>query len=109
MKHWAIGLLVLGGVILLPGGVWFSTSRARLTNNDDAIALQPLIRVPLAYLHEQPLTAMLTLPNSVQWARIRRIWGEPEIVISATEPTGRAVMCLSSIPVRIEMMDDSGS
>src|SRR4051794_24217544 len=37
MKRWPIGLIVLGGVILIPGGVWFSTSGARLTKNDDAI------------------------------------------------------------------------
>ena len=108
MKRWPICLVVLGGVILIPGGVWFSTSRARLTKNDDAIALQPLIRIPLASLHEQPLTAMLTIPNSALWARIRRVWGEPEFVISANEPTGWTMMCLSSMPVRIEVVNTNG-
>jgi hypothetical protein len=109
MKRWAIGLLVLGGGMLIPGGVWFCTSRLRLTNNDDAIALQPLIRIPFASLHDQPLTAMLAIPNSAQWARIRRIWGEPELVISASYPTGRTLMCLPSLPLRIAVADANGT
>ncbi|MEO8371092.1 MAG: hypothetical protein ABI806_18050 [Candidatus Solibacter sp.] len=109
MRRWPIWLVALGGVILIPGGIWFSTSRTRLTKNDDATALQPLIRIPLASLHEQPLTTMLTIPKSPPWARIRRAWGEPEFVISASEPTGRTVMCLSSMPVRIEVVNTNGS
>ena len=109
MRRWPIGLIVFGGVILIPGGVWFSTSGTRLRKNDDAIALQPLIRIPLASLHEQPATMTLTIPESAQWTRIRRAWGEPEFVVSASEPTGRSVMCLSSLPVRIEMADTNGS
>jgi len=62
----------------------------------------------LGGLDNGPLSATLIVPNTARWTRIRKAWGESEFVISAVEPTGSFALCLSDMPVRIELSDQTG-
>jgi hypothetical protein len=101
-------LTVTGSVLLIPGILWFATSGMRVSNHDAWLALDPITRIPLDGVGKGPSSATLTVPNTVRWKKIRKVWGEPEFVISVVEPTGRSTLCLPEMPLRIELSDPTG-
>lgn len=110
MKHRHLHLWLVGAsaILLLPGLLWMATSEARLKHDDANAALQPLFRIPLNRISEGRLSERLTIPDSRQWTRMRKVWGEPEFVISAVDQTGRTLIC-PFIPVQVNLTDPSGS
>jgi len=102
-KHLHLWLSGAGVFFLIPGLLWIATSGLRLKDDDARIALQPLVRVPLGRI-----SARLAIPDTPQWVKIRKVWGEPQFVISATDETGRGLICLPSTPLRIDLTDRSG-
>ena len=101
-------LSCIGGFLLLPGIVWLATSGTRLTDDDASVAFQPLTRIDLEGLDNGPLSAAFTVPNTARWAKIRKVWGAPELLIVAVEPTRRSVLCLPRMPFRIELSEQKG-
>jgi hypothetical protein len=98
-----------GVVLLIPGIVWIATSGSRLNDDDAFIALQPLVRIPLARISDGNFSEPLPIPETAQWVNIRKVWGEPEFVISTIDEAGRDAMCLPSIGLRIEVRNQTGS
>jgi hypothetical protein len=80
-----------GALFLIPGLLWIATSGSRLKDDDARIVLQPLVRMPLGRISER-----LIIPDTPQWTKIRKVWGEPEFVFSAIDETGRNLICLPS-------------
>jgi len=98
----------VGGFLLLPGIVWLATSGTRLTDDEVSTAFQPLSRIDLERLAHGPLSVAFTIPNTARWAKIRKVWGAPELLIVAIEPTRRSVLCLLGMPFRIELDAQKG-
>lgn len=101
-------LSAVGGLLFLPGILWVAASGSLINDDDASIALQPLTRIHLDGIATGPLSAAFIVPDTAQWTRIRKTWGQPEFVVSAVEPTGRFALCLPDMPVRIELRDQTG-
>lgn len=108
-NHLSAWFISAGALFLIPRILWIANSESRLTDADALIALQPLIRLPLDRISEGHLSERLPIPDTRQWTRIRTVWGEPDIVISVVDATGRNLICLPSIPLRIDLTNRSGS
>jgi len=93
-KRLPLWLSAIGGLLVLPGVLWFGGSGTRPNNDDVSSALKPLTRIHLDSIDEKPLSVALIIPNTARWTRIRKAWGEPEFVFSAIDPTGRFAQCL---------------
>ena len=96
--------LILGAIFLIPGILWIIGSSGRLNETDVRVAGQPFKRIQLNWVNQGPISVTLTIPNTKQWTKIRKVWGEPEFVITA----GDSVRCPPATPVRIELTDSSG-
>jgi hypothetical protein len=107
-RHLYLWLGGAGALFLTPGLLWITTSGSPLKDDDVRIALQPLVRVSLRRISDSNLQERITVPDTSQWTKIRKVWGEPEFVISAIDETGRNLIC-PSIPAHIELTDRSGS
>ena len=101
-------LSAVGCFLLVPGVLWFTTSGPRLNDDDESIAFQRLTQIHLKGADSEPLSATLIVPKTAQWAKIRKVWGEPEFVISGVDPKDSYALCLPEMPVRIEMSDPTG-
>jgi hypothetical protein len=98
----------IGSLLLVPGILWVAGSKSRLSDEDARVALQPLKRIQLAGIDRGPLSVTLMIPDTAQWTKIRKGWGEPDLVISAVEPAGSFALCLPEVPVRIVLIDAAG-
>ena len=49
------------------------------------------------------LALSLGIPDTPQWARIRRKWGEPDFLVAAVSPT-TSLYCLPALPVTVAVM-----
>ena len=107
-KRPPLWLSSIGGLLALPGVLWIANSGTRLNDNDVSRALEPLTRIHLGGISKTPLSVTLTIPDTARWTRVRKAWGEPEFVISATDPTGRFALCLPEMGVRVELRDATG-
>jgi hypothetical protein len=104
-KRLPLWLGAIGTLLLVPGILWVAGSRSRLSDDDARVALQPLKRIQLARIDQGPISVTLMIPNTTQWTKIRKGWGEPGLVISAVNAAGSFALCLPEMPVRIELID----
>jgi hypothetical protein len=102
------GLIGAGVLLLVPGIIWITTSGSRLNDDDAYTALQPLLEVPLDSITDNQLSESLHIPETEQWVRIRKLWGEPDFVISIIDQTGRNAICLTSAGFQIEVKKQNG-
>lgn len=109
MKQGASICLIGAGVLLfIPGVLWITTSGSRLSDDDAYTALQPLLRIPLDSVKENYLSEWLRIPDTEQWVRIRKVWGEPDFVISSIDQTGKIATCLTSAGLQIQVKNQDG-
>jgi hypothetical protein len=101
-------LSLAGAIVVIPGLLWIATSGSRLNDGDAHIALQPLIRIPLGRISDGPFSERFDVPDTRQWAKIRKVWGEPDFVVTAIDEAGRYLIC-PPIPLRIDLTDRGGS
>jgi hypothetical protein len=101
-------LSTIGGLLVIPGVLWVPGTGARLTEGDVSSALQPLARIHFGGVFEKPQSVNFVVPGTTHWTRVRQAWGEPELVFSAVDPTGRIALCLPEMPLRIELSDSTG-
>ncbi len=104
-KSLPLWLGAIGTLLLAPGILWVMGSMKRLSDDDARVALQPLKRIPLDRINQGPISVTLRIPNAAQWTKIRKIWGEPELLISAVDAARNSALCLPEMPVRIEVTD----
>ena len=96
----------IGCLLSVPWILWHAGPATHLSKNDEAVALRPLLQIPL---DQGPVRATFTVPQSPTWRRIRKVWGEPEFVISEVSRTAMFALCLPDMPLRIELNDTNGS
>src|ERR1051326_8082000 len=108
MRRLPLWLGAIGALLLVPRILWVADSRSRLSDDDARVALQPLKRIQLARIDQRSFSVTFMIPNTIQWTKIRKKWGEPELVISLVDATGRFALCLPEVPVRIELIDSTG-
>lgn len=96
----------IGCLLSVPWILWHAGPATHLSKNDEAVALRPLLQIPL---DQGAVRATFTVPESPTWTRIRKVWGEPEFVISEVSRTGMLALCLPDMPLRIELNDTNGS
>jgi len=91
---WLLGLVGLiliafGAIILSPSG---------LEPGDVDAAFAPLLKIPLAEFETRRAKVMkLVMPDSEQWRRIRRVWGDPELLVAAVAGDRRFVYCIPDL------------
>lgn len=97
--------LVLGllGLLPLAAGCFLVVTRMRdLSPADGSAALANLARAELDRItSREPLTISLVIPDTPQWARIRRTWGKPDFLIAAVSPARSFCYCLPKVPMTI--------
>jgi hypothetical protein len=101
-------LSAIGGLLLLPGVAWVTTTGIRIDDVDASVAFQPLARIDLVGGDNRPLSAAFTVPDTARWTRIRKVWGAPELLIVAVGPDGRSGQCLPIMPLRVRLADQKG-
>jgi hypothetical protein len=106
-KRLPLWLAAMGIVLLIPLVLWIAGSESRLNQSDERIAFEPLIRIHLDKIDEKPISAAIMIPNTAQWRKIRRVWGEPEFVISAINSVSRDTVALPGW-MRTELVDSTG-
>lgn len=73
-----------------------------LQPGDDRVALAPLASVPLDRIGRvRSLTTAVVIPDTPQWTRIRRVWGDPEFVISAVSSARSFAYCIPDSGLKI--------
>jgi hypothetical protein len=96
---------VLGLIALIVGCSLVFTRMQNLSLAEAHMALANLAGVNLDRISaEDSLVITLVIPDTPQWVRIRRRWGEPDFLIVAVSP-GKSLYCLSKFPVTIAVMD----
>lgn len=101
-------LCVIGVLVGVPALLWIAGSGTRLKNDDVWSVAQPVARIHLADIGANPLSVTFVIPATTHWMRVRRAWGEPEIVLVAIGPTRSLALCLTGMPLRIELRSSTG-
>jgi hypothetical protein len=98
----AVGAL---GLLVLAAGSFLTFIRMRdLSPADANVALANLADVKLDRVAAtDSLAIALEIPDTPQWARIRRKWGEPDFLIAAVSPAN-SLFCLPTLPVTIAVI-----
>lgn len=73
----------------------------RLRDEDPSVALAPLASIPLARVGKQHAMKVV-VPDTDQWRRIRRNWGEPDLVVAALSKDGPD-RCLADLAKEVEV------
>lgn len=102
-----VGLL---GLLTLAAGGFLTSKRLQdLSQADASAALANLADVQLDRIAAtDPLAISVVIPNTPQWARIWRSWGEPDFLIAALSPVKSFCYCLAKLPVTITVADIAG-
>ena len=102
-----VGLL---GLLTLAAGGFLTSKRLQdLSQADASAALANLADVQLDRIAAaDPLAISLIIPDTPQWVRIRRKWGEPDFLIAALSPVKSFCYCLAKLPVTITVADIAG-
>ena len=95
-----ISLGVVGLLLLVPG-VLFVTNTG-LNSEDAGVALTPLTSIPLDRIGTFHRTTVL-IPDTPQWKRIRREWGEPEWIIAAVSHEELSTYCFRDLALTIRV------
>jgi MYXO-CTERM domain-containing protein len=102
---WVAGAL---GLVFLVAGSFLSFIRMLdLSPADANVALANLADVELDRVPAtDSLVISLIIPDTPQWARIRRRWGEPDFLVAAVSPNN-SCYCLPKLPLTIKVADDA--
>ena len=96
----AIGVI---GVLLVIPGAWFFPHYVRGVKSQDAVvALKPLVTIPLNGIWSVR-DFQFRIPDTPQWKRIRRDWGDPDWIIAAASPEKYFAYCLPSLGLTIRV------
>jgi hypothetical protein len=98
----AVGAL---GLLVLAAGSFLAFIRMRdLSPADANVALANLTDVELDRIPSRDSLAIsVVIPDTPQWARIRRVWGTPDFLIAAVSPA-KSLYCLPTLPVTIAVI-----
>jgi hypothetical protein len=97
-----LSLGIVGLLILAPGATVLTAILHGLTDQDVGTALTPLTRIPLDGIGKRPLTTLkVVIPDTAQWKRIRREWGDPAFTISAVSSERQFAYCLPELAMGI--------
>src|ERR1700730_1585382 len=96
-RFFPISVGIAGLLLLIPGALSFRSMVFGLKSGDDLVALTPLASVRLDQIGTSPLITKLVIPDTPQWRRIRRVWGDPTFIISAISAEKRFVNCLPDL------------
>jgi hypothetical protein len=67
-----------------------------VTAEESRIAFARLTDVPLDRIQAVgSLSIPVKIPNTTEWAHIRRVWGAPDYVIAATQQSKEIAYCIS--------------
>jgi hypothetical protein len=96
------------GLLALAAGSYLAFPRTQYLSPADAnVALANLGDVKLDRVAAtDSLAIALEIPDTPQWARIRRKWGEPDFVIAAVSPVKSVCHCLPKMPMTITLVRD---
>jgi hypothetical protein len=94
---------VVGLLLLIPGAFSVPSMVFGLKSGDDLVALTPLASVRLDQIGTAPLIIKLVIPDTPQWRRIRRVWGEPAFIISAVSSEKEFAYCLPDLGMTVEV------
>ena len=100
-RHLPLMLAILGILILIPSALLLGLLFGRLRDEDPSVALAPLARVPLARVGKQ-YAMQVVVPDTDQWRRIRRSWGEPDLIVAALSNEGGA-WCLADLATAVDV------
>lgn len=107
-RRWAAGAAAvtaaLGLLATISGCAYLVISVGTdLPAGDEAAALAPLAAMPLEAIEARPFQVLgVAVPATAQWRRIRRAWGEPELVVSAVWFGTGTAYCLAELGLAIE-------
>ena len=104
-----VSAAAVGCLLFVPWILWHAESSTHLSKEDAAVALCPVLQISVGIADQGPVRATFTIPQSQTWARIRKVWGEPEFVISGVSRRGMFALCLPEMPLHIELSDANGS
>ena len=105
-----LSLGVIGLLIFLTGAVLLVSTMHGLNPDDEIAALTPVASIPLEEVAQQPLTTVTAVtPNTAQWKRIRRAWGEPAFVVSAVSTARHFAYCIGDLELGVEVNEDGHS
>jgi|SRR5579862_3107249 len=101
----SLPLAVLGLLVFVPGAVLFVCTLRSLTREEDLVAENPVATIPLDQFGRQASTEVnVIIPDSRQWKRIRRDWGDPDFIISAVSSERQLfAYCLADLGMRAEV------
>jgi len=103
--------LVLGllGLLALAAGSFVALTRTQhLSQADATVALASLADVNLDRIAAtDSLAVSLVIPDTPEWARIRRKWGAPDFLIAAVSPVKSFCYCLPKLPMTITVADNA--
>ena len=103
----ALVLGVLGLLVLAAGSFLTFTRVLDLSPADANVALANLADVKLDRVPAtDSLVISLVIPDTPQWVRIRREWGEPDFVIAAVSPSN-SCYCLPKLPLTFTVADSA--
>jgi hypothetical protein len=103
-KRVELWLAITGLILVAPGVAWLFSFR--LTGDDAGTAFTRLARIPLEHLEKTRSAAVIvTVPDNVQWQRVRRAWGDPGYILAAVSPPHRnLVHCFDGLGTEAEVM-----
>jgi hypothetical protein len=103
-KRIELWLAIVGFVLVAPGVAWLCSFR--LNRDDLRVAFTKGVRIPLDHLERVHSAAInVTIPDSEQWRRIRRAWGDPGYVLAAaSRPERDLFYCFEGLGIRAEVM-----
>jgi len=99
MSRWVLISLGAAGLLLLVTGA-LSLRDGGLNSDDANVALTPLTKIPLDRIGTFGRSKLL-IPDTPQWKRIRREWGDPEFTIAAVSPEKLSAYCLRDLGVTL--------
>jgi hypothetical protein len=100
-RFFALSAGVAGLLLLIPG-VLSVFHAVRLEPGDDLVALTPLASIRLGQIGAEPVVTKLVVPDTRQWRRIRRAWGDPSFIISAVSSEKSFAYCLPDLGLSVE-------
>jgi hypothetical protein len=102
---WVAGVL---GFLALAGGSYLAFARMQaLSPADASVAFANLAYVKLDQIATAKSPAIpVVIPDTPQWVRIRRKWGEPDFLIAAISAGKSSCYCLPKLPVTINLVRD---
>jgi hypothetical protein len=96
---------MVGLLLLIPGALSVPSMVSGLKSGDDMVALTPFANVGLDRIGTTPLITKLVIPDTQQWRRIWRVWGDPAIIVSAVSSEQQFAYCLPDLGMIVEVSE----